>query len=503
MKKISAVFLFLFFFYFTSFASFDFNANCKSAYEKIINLRFVEGQALIDAEKKTNEANLIPYYLENYIDFLKIYISEDYDLFNKLKGNEDIRITKIKDSGEESSPYYNYCLADIYLQWAFARCKFYKYIEFANAAGEINKAYSLLEDNKEKHSDFIPNYKGLGLLHTLIGVIPDEYKWTAKIFGITGTISQGVSELSVLLATANKNPDYSYLKTESIFYLTFIQLNLQSNKAQAVKLGKYLSDPANSAMIKDSPLLSYAAASIAMRTGSNDKAVEILLARPKGTEYYPFHYLDYITGVAKLNRLDIDSYTYLTDFITNFKGKNYIKAAYRKLAWYYLINNNTVKYKEKLSYVISAGTTFVDEDKEALAEAKSNIAPNITLLKARLLFDGGYYQKAVDILAEKKPSEYCVTTKDFLEFYYRMGRIYDELDQDTRAVTYYELTIKSGSNLSYYFAASSALNLGLIYENKADKVKAKYYYDLCISMKNTEYKSSLNQKAKAGLSRIE
>ena len=61
----------------------------------------------------------------------------------------------------------------------------------------------------------------------------------------------------------------------------------------------------------------------------------------------------------------------------------------------------------------------MDEDNQALSESKSNTVPNITLLKARLLFDGGYYQKALNIMIEKNPSDFCKTTKDYLEYTYR------------------------------------------------------------------------------------
>jgi len=145
MKKIFVLICLNFFLCFSSIASFDFNDNCKNAYEKIICTRFEEGIVLIKQEKTTNPNNLIPYYLENYIDFLKLFISEDATLFNKLKANKELRISKIEDA-DEASPYYNYCLAEIYLQWAFVRIKFKEYI---TAAGEINKAYKLLQENEK------------------------------------------------------------------------------------------------------------------------------------------------------------------------------------------------------------------------------------------------------------------------------------------------------------------------------------------------------------------
>ncbi len=495
--------IFLFFFTFSSLVSFgsefDFNVNCKNAYQKILCLKFVEGKKLIASEKIKNPDNLIPYYIEDYIDFLSLVIGEDASLFSTVKNNKDIRIAKFENA-KEKSPYKDYCKAEINLHWAFARMKFKEYL---TAVSEINKAYDLLNLNKKTYPDFIPNLKGLGLLHSIIGTIPDDYEWVKKLIGITGTINQGVNELSLVLKTSISNDEYNYLKTESLFFLTFIQLNLQSNKEEALVMAKYLNDPEFAELLTESPLISYAAASIAMKTGKTDKAIEILENRPDGDEYFKFYYLDYILGVAKLNKQDDDSYKYLYSFILNFKGQNYIKAAYQKIAWYYLINNNSSKYKEKIAYAITLGSSVVDEDKQAMAEAKSNTIPNVILLKARLLSDGGYYQNAMNTLLEKKPSEFCISTKDYLEYTYRVGRIYDEWEKDESAIPYYELTVKNGSAFTFYFAANAALHLGMIYENKKNKTLAKYYYKLCTQMKNTEYKSSINQKAKAGLNRLQ
>ena len=46
------------------------------------------------------------------------------------------------------------------------------------------------------------------------------------------------------------------------------------------------------------------------------------------------------------------------------------------------------------------------------------------------------------------------------------------------------------------------LELGIIYENRKDYAKAKSYFEKTMDMKNDEYRSSIKQKAKAGLKRI-
>jgi len=56
--------------------SFDFNESCKQAYKEIIQLKLVSGQRMLDAEKAQHPENLIPYFLENYIDFFVLFFNE-------------------------------------------------------------------------------------------------------------------------------------------------------------------------------------------------------------------------------------------------------------------------------------------------------------------------------------------------------------------------------------------------------------------------------------------
>ncbi len=62
------------------------NERCESAYQDILSLRFKKAEKLLMTEKSENPDNLYVPYLENYIDFLSVFISEDETLFNS-RGN--------------------------------------------------------------------------------------------------------------------------------------------------------------------------------------------------------------------------------------------------------------------------------------------------------------------------------------------------------------------------------------------------------------------------------
>ncbi|MCF8268299.1 MAG: tetratricopeptide repeat protein [Ignavibacteriales bacterium] len=475
---------------------YDFNENCRNAYSSINSLKFEEGKSLIEKEKSLHPDNNIPYLLQNYIYFLTVFIGEeeaDFDLYDDLK---DDLIDRLKD-GDENSPYYRYCLAQVYLQWAVARTKFKEYV---TATFEINKAYRMLEDNQEDYPDFLPTFINLGLLHTMIGTIPDNYNWVKRMVGIEGTIDQGVEEILAVLNKSMTDPQYSHYRAECLFYLSFIQMNLMTNKNKTIE---YLEVIEKDQSNLENPLAIYALARIYMSNEKNDRAIEILLNRPTSKEYYPFYYLDYLTGMAKLHRLDEDANKYFFRYVINFKGINYIKDAYQKIAWNYYVQSNSEKYKEYMSKVLKYGNTVVDADKQAEREAEEGLMPNYHLLRARVLFDGGYYEKAMQELTQDTHSEFLTTERDSLECSYRLGRIYHEWGKVDESIQYYTKTIKIGSESSYYYAANSALKLGNIYEDLKDYKKAEYYYEAAQSMENKEYRNSINSKAKAGLNRIE
>jgi tetratricopeptide (TPR) repeat protein len=144
---------------------------------------------------------------------------------------------------------------------------------------------------------------------------------------------------------------------------------------------------------------------------------------------------------------------------------------------------------------------FTDADKEALEEFNSGIPPNVILLKARLLTDGAYFDRAIQLLQGKTVNDFS-SEKDKLEFTYRLGRIYEETGDQDKAIPNYIATIDQGSNSGYYFADNASLHLAGIYEKQKDFDHARAYYTKCLQMKDNVFKTSIDQKAKAGLSRL-
>jgi len=491
LRFIAAFLLFAFLSPLSSFANFDFNTNCLNAYRSIFELKLGNAKAYISTEKKLRPNNAIIPLLENYVDYFTLITSENKADFDRLKGNKSSRLDKISDD-DKSSPYYLYAQAEINLQWALIRGR---YGEYFNAAMEIRKANNMLQDNAKKFPNFPLNAKGLGLINAVLGNLPDgALKSTLATFGIRGNLQNGLNMFEKLADNLPKST-YEPFYDEVVFYYAYVLTDVAHSSSAYSKTIKYTERIADSSLLK-----SYLQSYVCIKTAHNDEAINILAKKPEGATYQSFPYLDYLEGIAHLNKLDLNAATHFNRFLQTNKGVNYIKDTNLHLGWISLLKGDKSGYTSYIAKATNSGYTYNEKDKQAQNEASAPVPPT-DLLKARLLFDGGYLTRAAQVLDDKKTADYN-TDKDKTEFNYRMGRIYDDLGKDDQALTYYQSTINQGRNLKYYFAANAALQMGKVYEKKNNKVKAKEAFNTAIGMKNHEYENSIESQAKAGLRRL-
>ncbi len=464
----------------------------RQAYSDIMSLKFTSANQLLIKEQERFPQNVFVDYLQNNMGFLKSFISENENIFNEADAGYDQRYKRIAQL-PENNPYRNYLLANMNLQWAFARLKFKQYF---SAAIEINRAYRLLTSNTHSFPDFVPDDLSLGVLHVIIGMVPAQYNWILRLISMEGNVEQGKNEIYTILQKSLQYPEYKYLKPEALFYLGFIELNLSPDQKHMNQLMTYLDQ-----MSHDNLLMAFLKLDILMRHGKNEQALVFLKSLDRKKGFYPFYYLDYLEGECYLRKLKPEAQEQYLYFLHHFKGVNYRKDAWRKCAWTALIKGDTLKYFQFLDSLKSDGNTDVDGDKSAQAEAERKVLPNIPLLQSRLLFDGGYFQQAKQIL--QKMDTTALKADDKLEWLYRFGRIEHALKQWTQAKYFYKKSIISGKGSPRYFAANAALNMGRIYEQEDSLEQAKTYYNLCLTLDFQEYKNSIQGKAKEALSRMQ
>ena len=469
----------------------ELSPNLRKAYEEITQLEFSKGKIIIDQVKLQEPNNYLVYHIENYMDFLRCFIDEDEDYFDTIRKNKDIRLNKIR-SASENSPYYKFSQAEILLQWAMVRLKFE---EYATAILEINQAIKLLEENDILFPDFIENKKSLSALHALVGTIPDKYKNILSwISSFNGTIEQGYQEINQVYSQMDLRSNL--FAKEVVMIKALIEIHLLNEKTRAYKTIQHEIMDAHS-----NPLICFIKANITHKSGHNDDAILMIHDFKPSASQHPLYYLDYLLGIYKLNRLDVDSDLFIRKYLSHFKGQNYIKEAYQKLAWYeWTIHNDSILYKQNMESCLTKGNDLIDEDKQAYSLAKAKKLPNKTLLKARLLNDGSYQEKALELL--NKTERESRNISENIEYYYRRGRISHGLDRLSQAEKSYLKCLELPFDQTLYYQTAACLYLGQVYEQSNQKEAAMKYYKKCLNLNPDQYKSSLHQKAKAGLDRI-
>ena len=483
------------FFFSESNAQFLNNQNIQNAYSHILNLEFSSAKKFLDIEKEINPNNGLIILNENYIDFLKILLSEEEVFFNNSKKKKHSRIYSLARK-DKDSPYYLFAQAEVHLQWALARIKFKEYIQ---ATYELQKAYRLLDQNTEKFPEFFLNKKSLGVLHILIGSIPKSYSWITNIIGVKGTVSSGFSKLYSFLEFTENNVTYNVYKSEILFLLSFLEMNMNNDTNAYQKLVLKIDDT-----YMQSDLMKFCLSRLYIKLRNNEKSLEVLEYPSANKDSFYFPYLDYLKGMSKLYNLDLpESEKYFKSFLDSFRGRNYIKSAYNKLAIIAFLNN---KKRDRLFYdslTINLGFSIIDEDVQSYKSALNNINYNKDMLESRLLYDGGYFVRARNILFQIDTLSFKSENKLITEYYYRLARVSQALNEDYfEVIKKFEKVLSINNNDNLYFHPMSNLQIALLYEQNRNKNKAQEFFRNTLEYKGFNYSNGIHQGATSGLSRL-
>jgi len=475
---------------------YKFNEELEKTFEDILHLKLKKARLAMPALKQKNTFNLMPHYVEDYIDFFHAFVDgKPKAVYGKYKERMQERL-KWLEQGSPNDPYFLFTQGDIYLRWGMIYALYGDNIE---AFKSIKKAASLLEKNGNKFPTFMPNKRALGILHTMVGAIPGEYKWGASLAGLKGDVNQGLSELEEVISHGKTFPSFEFNKETQLMYGILLLYMGNSDQKAWGALNTEVMD------VSQNPMAAYVLASRSIQIGKSQKALIIMNQCPEGEEFHYFGYLDILRGISKLHRLDLKSESDFKRFLEKYRGVNHIKEVYQKLAWISILKKNENGYKYNMSLVEKKGEYNNFADRTAMNEmenAKQGIVPKLELLQARLYFDGGYYEKAYSLL-QRFDAKKLKGEEQQLEFSYRKARILHLMRKNEEAIKIYESVYQKGRKKPYYYACSAALQMGTIWEVRKEPSRAIEAYKKCLKEKPDQYKASLHSKAKAALNKLE
>ncbi|PCJ66827.1 MAG: hypothetical protein COA58_05045 [Bacteroidetes bacterium] len=473
--------------------TFTFNKNLLVAQQQNYELRLGRAYDYIRTEQEIDPENSAIHYLLHFNAFLKAFVSEeqsDYATYRRVQDKALFHFEKLPDS----SPYKKFAQSEVYFYSATLKAKF---DELYSAARDVNRANTLIEANHKEFPEFVPNNKTRGIIKVYLSTVPDNYEWIIKMLGIEGDLSEGLRLLKDVTTHKNDTTELAGIAKEAAYLYSFSLLHVakQGGKAWAETL-KCTED------YKTNLLSCFFRTNAALKLNRNETAINILSSRPKSDEFTKFYFLNYQLGVATLNKLDVSAIDHFNEFYNNFKGRNYIKSCLQKMSWYYVIHDDPSKAVYYKDQVLVQGYSLNEEDKQALRYTHKTI-PESALLEARLLYDGGYFEQASKSIHEIDGKS-LPSTKLKAEFCYRAGRIAEKMGKIENALKLYEACSLFAIDGDEYYGAYASIYLGDYYLNSKDMVLANKFYKRALGFKkNKEYTQSIEQRAKAGLKRIE
>lgn len=470
-------------------ADFVFSDRIGQGISAAIALNIGQARQLLEEEKKLAPQNSLVVLLENYIDFYSLVLDQHNPSFEIAEKKIEQRLSRL-EKDPQVSPWKGYALAEVQLQWTILHAARQNYL---SAVRLLNRAKNNTAENSKRYPDFALNYKIKGILDIAFGSVPESYRWLAEMAGFSGDQQRGLKTYASLQKQLHQQPVKSFA-TEIRLALAFLHLHVNDDKQKAWSL---IIHPSNE---PDKNLLTcYFIGFMGRQMGENDLGIAALKKRPRSASYLNLPYFDYQLGTLLVYNNDEEAVSLLNAYIKQEQVQTLKKDAALRLYWLYAMRKQSDKQEYYRKLVLSIGNDKHERDKQAIKEVMQTDV-HYDLLVARIRHDGGYFETALEQLVSLELSD--LTQSQQLEYYYRRGRLLNDMNEADKALFPLTECVKLGKNDGNYLPANACLLLAKRYEERADKVRARFYYERCLSYDKHPYTTSMHTRARAGLKRL-
>lgn len=451
----------------------------------LLDVRLDLAEIEIAKLRKEEPHNLYADLLSGRLLFFRSYLPDHPQAYEEHEAAFDLCLKKVK-SGPHKEVETQIASSELYLIKAFLEMR------YGSSLGTAWNGY-MAWDELEIAIKRSPNHPlvryGNGLLQATVGSLPENYQFFTRLIGMKGSVNKGLQ----LMENALQDPD---LKSKKVFYDEFAYMFCQVRYQLEDDSHKLLSE--YGVKVQGSSFLLYMEALQLLQRGENDRAAELLMNRPTDGGRMVHPYMDLFTGKVLLNRQDPMAAKWLNRYLQNYKGDNHLVAVQRYLYWHYGLMG-AMEQAEKHRKLAFAHEKHSAMDQQALEDLGDALP--WSLIRARLLFDGGYDEQALVILNDPQNQLRYKRPVDQLEWHYRRGRILFRQHQLTAAQKDFEQAV-SVCTEERFNCANSWLHLGFIAEEQKAWEKAKNCFNQVLEQAGFAYFEGLQQKARAGLERI-
>lgn len=464
----------------------QFEPELFQAYLNVINLQ-PEKAAEQLSRLTTKSSELHKMYVTTLNETLEILITEDHKKFETVVDprfkERLLHLEKLPQSPESL-----FLQAEINLQRGFCLINLNQEV---NAVFAIRKAYNLTQECLKKFPSFIPIRKTNGTIQVMVGSVPDKFHWFMSLLGMKGSVALGQKQLNELRSSK------SSLNVEAtILYFTIKGFINQQFSEAAKGINEILQEQ------PENRLLMFIGINMLVKEARSEEAFKLIQSLDVHNQGLQMHYIEYLRGEILLQKGEYaKSIQAYQKFLRSYRSSSFKKDSYFKISLCYWMLNNTALAKENFEKAKVTGKDIAEPDRYAARQLEEATFPNKKLLRVRFATDGGYYDEAEATLKTIGPVD-LVNYKDQTEYYYRKARLAHRTGETTAAKLFYQQSIDMTRDNPWYFGANSALQLGYIAREQKEYDKAKKYFELAMTFKKHEYKTSIDGKAKSALEEL-
>jgi len=473
-------------------ASFVFSTEIQKGLEAAVALHKREFNKQLQLEKTARPNNSMILLVEDYQDFYQLVFADNANTFAASEKRLETRLSAL-ERDKSTGPWQLFAKGRMHIHRALLNGMHKNYL---TAVIQLNRANSAIGDLRKAYPDFLPGEREKALLDVIFGGVPDQYKWAASAIGWKGNEEQGIL---VLKGMPNKmaNSPYKVLTHESRILVAYILGFLKEEEKAAWNILQ--ADPE---LAKTNLTGMYLLAKLGGKVGRNEEAIRLLLNRPKAPDYHRFPLLEFYLATAFLYQNDPRALSYFEIFLASTESHLHKKVAVLRMAYFYMLKDDHAAVNKTLSRAEIRGPDLDEGDAQATREAQaiSKAWPQIELLRARLLYDGGYYETAWESLEKVQPQR--LPAAEQLEYHYRCAQVLNDWGKPDQAIAPYKQAIAMGKNNGNYLPANACYRLGIIFEKQGQNKQAVAYFEQCLKFNKHPYTTSLSITAKAAINRL-
>jgi tetratricopeptide (TPR) repeat protein len=464
------------------------------ARKSILMLRFEEADSLLDRLESRPDGGPAAAYHRTIMALLNVFFVDSEEAFEAFFSVSD-HFSDVLDESEKSAGR-EYLRAEGILLRTLVWIKKRDYFKSVLAGNAAFKAFRRLIDDGPV---FAEAWKGMGLLHMTIGSIPRTYRKYLNFFGYSGTLAEGIAELTRAAGESK------YAREEALIYLSTLDLYDFPTSVRATETyGTLWTEN------EGSPLLGvlYADALVRRRRAPDAEAVlRLAMEQSDRPSVVKVDYLDYYLGLSIFlqNRFP-ESRQWFLSFLDEYTGTALKMQARLRigeanemegdraaaLAWY-----RKVVIKREYEEDAAAGKRAADLISRPMDDTDRD------LLRAHNDFSSGRLDVAASFFTRIYESHDVLPVQRG-EAAYRLGRLFDFRSESESALKWYALAVREPGDQLARWAPWSLLYMARI-EAGQDRLETarEHLVELMKYDGNYDFRPSIERKATLLLEQID